>query len=376
MSALPLFPTRLFAGGLLSFAVCGAIPSLYGIAIPIYARLFELTESQAGVLLSVNAAGAFAAVIAGILGVRGLTGRNSFAFLAAGCAISAAAPMWWLILVGVFLTGCGFGTSAAVFNRRFLTEFGTKGPAMIGLLNAVWALGAIAAPLFVVAATGRPALVLWGIAAVSLLMIPVVQPSGRAPTRVKLARPPLRSVVLGIATMSVIVEVSLMGFGPSRLIAGGMAQTTAATHFSGFFVAFLLGRLALSFVGSRLPARHMFVAAHLTVCALCLLAISGQPAIAFMALGAPVGAVFPTAYVWMSSVLGPDPRASSGIIAACMSGAIIGPVILGGLINAFGLLSLFHIVAALSVITAVLAVVAGAILGLRAGREAAAADVS
>ncbi len=353
-------PVRLFVSGLLSFGVCGMVPSLYGVAIPFYARTFDLTEAAAGIILSANAAGAFLAVMAGIFAVPGLTGRSSFGFLAAGSIAAALAPTWGMIIAGIFLLGIGFGTSAAVFNRRFMAEFGVKGPAMIGLLNATWALGAIAAPIVFVAVSAEPKLVLLGMGILSLAMIPVVQPSGNRPERLKISMPPARSIILVVASLSVMVEVSLMGYGPARLIAGGMEEASAAKHLSGFFVAFFLGRIGMSMVANIVPPKWLFVGAQLTVAALCLLAISGQPSIAVILLGAPVGICFPAIFVWLSGVLGPDPRAANGIVASSLGGAIIGPAILGGLLGQFGMLSLFHLTAVLALLAAGLAAFLGA----------------
>jgi MFS transporter, FHS family, glucose/mannose:H+ symporter len=52
---------------------------------------------------------------------------------------------------GIVIFGMGYGIATVVFNPRVLRAFGAKGPSMVSLLNAMFAVGAIVAPLGFVA---------------------------------------------------------------------------------------------------------------------------------------------------------------------------------------------------------------------------------
>ena len=53
---------------------------------------------------------------------------------------------WWTTLFGAVVLGAGYGFVGAVVNRRFLTDLGAKGPSMVGIVNAIYGLGAIVGP--------------------------------------------------------------------------------------------------------------------------------------------------------------------------------------------------------------------------------------
>lgn len=341
---------RLLISGTLGFGMIGAIPALYGVALPVYAQTFGLAEGQAGLLLSAQGSGAFAAVFAGMFGFRWLTMRLALGLLAAGCGILALEPGWPAMLAGGCVTGAGFGLTSAIVNRRFLGEFGPRGPGMVGVVNAIFGLGAILSPLLFVLASEAPAPVFAGIALMALALIPVVQPTGRGMAGAQ-GLPDLLQPRLGILAfifMAVVIEVAFFGFGPTALIAAGVPSPTAAHLTSGFFAAFLSGRLSLYWLTRVVPAQRLFAIGLAGSAGCAVLAALGWPALGFVLAGAFVGVKFPAFYIWSATVLGRDPRMSSAVLTAALAGAALGPVAVQGLLALSGIGAFFWVVAGLS----------------------------
>ena len=344
---------RLLIGGSLAFALAGAVGPLYGLAIPLYREAWG--PGGGGALLALHGAGAMAAVAGGVFGLPHLTLRTALALLAAGLGLSALAVSWGLAFVGATVIGMGFGLLSVVINRRFLSEFGTRGPGMLGFVNAVFGLGSILSPLALVAAGERLTPVYLALALVSLALIPVVQPSGRQPRASGL--PDLRQprlAILGFIHVAVIVEVALFGLGPTALGSLGIESGRVAALTSGFFAAFLVARLALYWLARLVRPEHLF-AAGLAGTALAMgVAVAGAPALGFVLAGASVGIQFPSFFVWATGILGTDSRLSAAILGAAMSGAITGPLLLAPVLGAAGSAALFPVVAVVAGMTGVL----------------------
>jgi MFS family permease len=151
------------------------------VGLPAWSERLGLADGEGGALLAAYGAGAFAAVLAGLWGIRGLTFRPGLAVMGAGAALLAWAPAWGAALGAAVVLGLGFGIVVTVVNRRFLHDFGERGPGMLGLVNAVTGLGAIAAPLLAMAA-GGPGPVLLGLAALCVLTIPLGTPEPPRPS--------------------------------------------------------------------------------------------------------------------------------------------------------------------------------------------------
>ena len=75
----------------------------------------------------------------------------------------------------------------------------------------------------------------------------------------------------------------------------------------------------------------------------------------FIGMGAFAGLFFPGFFVTASRLMGDDPRVTPTIIAAGLVGGISSPVILGMLVDDLGDRGFFQIIAALTVLTAAVA---------------------
>lgn len=345
------FNSRLFVTGALSFIVTGMISSLNGVSLPVYVRDLGLDQGQGTVLLSLFGLGAMVTVLVGIVAARLLTLRLGLLMIAAGTGLLALEINWPLMLLGGGLAGSGFGLLAVVVNRQFLDGFGHRGPGMVGLVNGIYGLGAVVSPLLFVWAGGRPALVYAAIALLALLIVPAVQPDRSLPPGAQ-GLPNLRQtrmLILLFGAFCALIEVGLIGLGPTALLAGGLDGLDVARSVSAFALAYLLGRVALYWLTRHVGSDLLLLVALLGT-ALCTgLTLLGSPAIGFVLSGCFVSLFFPTFYVWAIAVL-QDTRMGSVILCAGLTAVTVAPILLGLIVSRAGDAGLFASIALLALL--------------------------
>lgn len=328
----------LLIAGTASFILMGAGQALYGPALPIYVQGFGISPATAGLLISAHWVGALAAVAGQMADIR-FTARHALLLLAAGAALLAVQGLWLVMLAGAMLLGAGYGLCATIYNRRYLTEFGARGPAMVGIVNAVFGIGAIASPLLLVAVGNVPRLVFALVALLALAVLPAARPApegpaaGSAPLRV---RPELV-----LAALAIGCESSNIGLGPSGLVGHAVTETAAAALASAFFVAYLISRVALYWIAPRVPAIVLLRLAILGTCVASLAASFGAAGPGYVVAGYFTGMIFPSLFVVASGAMGHSQRATSTIIAAGLVGGIVAPALLAGLLGRLGMAQFF-----------------------------------
>ncbi|MCU0907922.1 MAG: hypothetical protein MUF73_10835 [Rhodobacteraceae bacterium] len=366
-----LLRSGLFWSGALTFIVMGVVSAVYGPALPALARAGDVALPEAGILISLHALGGLLALIAGAV-FGGVTGRLAVGCALAGAAMIAVAGPWVLTLAGALVMGAGYGLTATVYNRRFLVQMGARGPAMVGLLNAIFGIGSIAGPLVLVAAGGSVMLT-YGLIALALLLLMPVADLGRAPAApdvVPVAAgtgsghgPVLdvlrRPAVLALGAVAIGIEAAAVGLGPGALIALGLGEREAAFTASAFFVLFLLGRLSLVWIAARVPALRILALALATAAACFAAATVAWPALFYTLAGGAIGMFFPAYFVAGSARYGTDERVGSVVLAAVYVGAVSIPAAGAAAMGMGGGAALFALLAALG------AVAAGAVLLVR-----------
>jgi len=339
----PGFASRLFLTGALAFVALGMLPALLGAALPGWREGLALGAGEGGTVTTVLNAGAVATVLAGIAGLPGLGLRLALGLLALGAAGVALAPGWGAILGGAFVAGLGYGILAVAVNRRFLMAFGARGPGMVGLVNGLFGAGAILAPLLFLAA-GRPAPVLWGVAAVAIaaLLLATPEPEGARASGLPPLR--LRHLLLLANMAAVMMETALIGLGASALVDGGISEAGAARLVSAFFATYVVARLSLYWLAARVPPERLFLGAVVGMTACAGLATL-SPAWGFALAGGFAGITFPAFFIWGSRAFGTDPRVGALILASGLGGAALGPLGLRPILARTGEEGMFGIVA-------------------------------
>jgi MFS transporter, FHS family, glucose/mannose:H+ symporter len=344
----------LLAIGVVTFVMMGAGASVYGPALPEFQRSLGLTGQATGLLISAHWVGC-AFGVGGMYFKGAAWGpRHALAPMAFGAALVMAEMGVGVTMLGAFLFGAGYGCATAVFNPRILRAFGPLGGAMVSLLNATFAFGAIAIPLVFVW-LGRSIPATFGlVAAVTALCWIMAGWVAKGP-----AAPPATAGLfkprLGLMTLAVVsigLEASLIGLGPVALIATGVSEDDAARLLSLFFVTFLVARIVLVFVANRIAPFTVYLLALIGSAICGIGAATYSPAGFFVAIGACVGLFFPGFYVAASRVMGDDPRVSPTIIGAGLVGGILAPIILGFVLPSLGGTGFFWVVGLASLCTA------------------------
>jgi MFS transporter, FHS family, glucose/mannose:H+ symporter len=348
----------LFAG-IATFVVMGAGQSLYGPALPVLSRDFSVGLGEAGLLISAHWIGCAFGVGLMFLASHRVAPRDSAVGMLIGATLIAVGVGWVVTLIGGFAIGVGYGTATVMFNRRFLIEFGDKGPAMVSLVNALFGVGAISAPLVFVALGSHVGVSYALVAAFALMTVIMALRLPPAATEAvgSMARFRLHFGILALGMAAIATEATLIGLGPVALIALGQTEVQSAKLLSAFFVSFLLIRLVLAAFSNIIAALNLLIAALLASAICCLITLFVSPMIGFVALGACAGLFFPPYFVCATRLMGDDPRVTPAIIAGGLTGGIMAPLLMGLTLRSLGDEAFFWVLAGLDTAAAALAIV-------------------
>lgn len=327
--------------------VMGAGQALYGPALPAFARDFGISVAQSGWLVSAQWIGSAVGVVIMLLVGRRVTPRHSLGVMTVGAALIAVGPGWWGTLAASVIFGTGYGIAASVFNPRVLRAFADRGPSMLSLLNAMFAAGAILAPLVFVWIGSSPRVAFAGLAVICALIFVAAGPAGRgdaakAPAETQPFR--FRPLILCFAVMGIATEACLIGLGPTALIRAGTGEAEAAQLLSAFFVAFLLARAALVFFAHLVPAFTIFTMAMAVAAVAAFAATILPPGPFFVLTGISAGWFFPGAYVTATRQMGDHPNVAPTILGAGLVGGISSPVIVSSLVDGMGSRGFFWLI--------------------------------
>lgn len=338
----------LLAVGIATFVLMGAVTSLYGPALPVYVRGFGITTGTAGWLISAHWIGCAMGVAGMFVWAAKVTPRVVVSLMVLGTALLAAQLSWITVNLGALIYGAGYGAATVVFNPRVLRAFGAKGTAMLSLLNATYAIGAIAAPLVFVALASNPVPAFGLCLAITIAVFIAsgfVAREDAAITSAPTEPFRLHLPILTFAMIAIAVEACLGGLGPTALIHAGVSEEHAAQLLSAFFLTFLAARVLLGFVGHLLPAFTLFTLSLAGASASALIAALWAPGTGFVAMGFFAALFFPGEYVTATRKMGNSPHVAPTIIGAGLIGGIFAPILLAPLIDQMGERGFFWIVA-------------------------------
>lgn len=354
---------NLLFAGLATFGLMGFGQSLFGPALPEMTRKFLLPDGQAALLVSAQWIGSAVGVAVMFVLSDRIVPRHALAFLVAGSAGLAAQPLWALTLLSSVIFGIGYGMATASFNPRVLRAFGPTGASKLSLLNASFAAGAIVAPLIFVW-LGSASWLVFALmcAGCTVVWLFAGEPAKSAmPGAVSTARPGFTPhwPVLAFGAVSVGIEASLIGLGPTALIAAGETEARAAQYLSVFFVLFLAARVFLGVMAHRVTPFSIYLAGMAWAALCALAAVIWMPGPAFVAMGISAGMFFPGYFVTATGKMGEDPRVTPLILSAGLVGGIGLPFLLAYLMGDFGARGFFVLLCGLTLPTLALALTLG-----------------
>ena len=350
-SSLPL---GLTLAGFVTFVLMGLLHAMFGPALFSIRSSFNLDVGTANVLVSAFFTGNVVMILANGALEQVLSKTNSL-LIAASCLTLGSlglslAPSWGLLLACAFLTGLGYGGSVLNFNTLFAGGFGSRGTAMVSLLNAAWSVGAILGPILMgnFLENFRVPFLLTSI--VASLMIPLAftarqLESAKPSLEVQSNSADLKLLgssriswlwFLGFAGMFLLyvgVEVGA-GANESRHLhdAFGVPLKDAAFLSSLFWFGGLVARVLVAPISLRVPASSLVL--------ICLIGMSLSLALAHVPVLAPfayaacglfTGPIFPSALSWLTSQTRASLSMTSWILASANFGGMIFPPIIAAL---------------------------------------------
>ncbi|WP_052303291.1 MFS transporter [Deinococcus maricopensis] len=324
----------LYALGFVTFLLLGIMQTAYGPAMPLFRARYGLSTEVVSLLASLHFLGGAAGTLlsAWLLPWLGLKRMllTAGGTLVVGALTLAFAPVWPLAMVGALVGGVGLGLFSSGFNLAF-ANLGARAPLLLNLLNAVYSVGVILAPIVVWALTGvRGAVWPFALIGAALLLVTLALTRAEAPP----AAPPVRTAA-SRAGVPLFALLFLLYVAMEAGVATWVTAHLRATHTAAqaaflaslFGVGFAAGRFVGAPVAARLPGRTL-VPAVLVLATLTLLAarVPTLAPFAYPLVGLLIGPVFPTALAWFGQLY--STRAAPYLLTAgSLGGALIQPVV-------------------------------------------------
>ncbi len=291
-------------------------------------------------------------LLLGRLGLRTVALACNIAFILGGLVMAFAANLA-AGLLGSALLGVGVGGIAISLNLLTIDLYRERSNSALNIFNAVFGLGAIAAPLLVNAALGwfgslqshfllLTAISLLAALGFAFLRFPEHQ-AASAGTRVSLIsllREPYVLLVSLLFFLAIGLEAGYSGWSYVFASKGAQLDPTAtALLVTTFWLAFTLGRSAAGLVAHWLSAGGVLLCSALLggVGAFLVATLGSQPLALFVGtalVGFGVGPLFPTAF-GLATAYRPAVAASLsavGMIGGSLGGAIL-PYLQGQLLS-------------------------------------------
>lgn len=352
--------TALYAVGFGAFLLLGLVQAGYG---PAYARLetrFTLdVASVAGISSAHFGGSALGPVILGALLTRvPLRAAVMLASAAFGLGLLglALAPSWPLALAGAALAGLGFGAISGGFN----SAFATLGAGPSSLVNALFGIGSVAAPLMALFLGSFPGPFLLSAALAAGLVVSLRSVRVWPAQHAALAQSPVnrpRVALFGLLFFSYVgIEAGLGNWATTHLRAVGNGHPEVITSL--YWLALTAGRLAFAPIGSRLvssrvgPAPVVLACAAVALLGSLLIAVPALAAAGYLLAGLGIAPIFSVLLAWFTSRF-PARVAPLMLTAGSLGGAAI-PAVIGLLVARYGAQAVPYSVAADALVLGVL----------------------
>jgi MFS transporter, FHS family, glucose/mannose:H+ symporter len=345
-SSLPLGLT--FAG-FVTFVLMGLLQAMFGPALFSIRSSFHVDVGTANFLLSAFFVGNFVMILANGALEKVLSKTNSLlisaVLLTLGSLGLSFAPSWNVLLACAFLTGLGYGGGVLNFNTLFASGFGSRGTAMVSLLNAAWSVGAILGPIlignflenyrlpFLITAIGAGLMIPFALTARQLES---VKPSLEIQSNMSGSSRIVWPWIFGFAMMFFLYVVAEVGAGanePRHLHdAFGMPLRDAAFFSSLFWFGGLVARVLVAPISLRVPAPTLVLICLIGMCL--SLALAHVPVLApyaYAACGLFTGPIFPSALSWFTTQTRASLSMTSWILASANFGGVIFPPLIAAL---------------------------------------------
>ena len=339
----PRLSVPLLATGAAAFFMMGVLQASYGPVFPFLQERYGVDTAGVGLIASAHFLGsAIAPPLAGVALAR-ITVRRvvvaSAAVLIAGMLVLMVAPVWAVAVAGALVGGLGLGGVSAALN----SAYASVGNRAVNLVNAVFGVGSIVAPLLVVSLAPRslalPFLVVAGLCALTLLIaqrfgVPALRPPALPQTTG--GRSGVQAALFAVVIACYVGLESGFGAWAGRHL-DSLNYDHAALFISGYWGGLTLGRVLTGLFGARMrPGPLVLVSAALAAaCALIAATLPALAGAAYVVAGLSLGPIFGSTLAWMTQTL--PARFIPFLLVAGSVGGIVAPALLGTLSARSGL---------------------------------------
>ena len=269
--------------------------------------------------------------------------RSASLSLSLGATMVVTGESWLIKLLAAPLLGAGFGGLSMSFNTLFVTHFSQKNAGLLNVLNATYGLGAVAAPWLVSTGIYSGEEIFIAIAALScVVMLGAWGVDDRVPSTLPQTQTTDRRAqnvapLLVTAFFILFLEAGLTYWMPSLLVKTSDNELIGANYMAAFFAWFVVVRLGAAALAQWITTLGFALIGLSGVCASLLLVTAGViPLSETTFIGAFMGLIFPNAYAWMLMTGHGGTALGAKVLLSAITGATIGPWILGWIWPIFG----------------------------------------
>ena len=359
-------PTRrILIFGFLAFVLIGLEQGILGLFVAELGAQLRRSPEELGLFFALHGVGS--AIVTGSALIGWLEKRNNKRIAMASLALGAGSFLvvfgesWTLKLVAAPLLGIGFGGLSMSFNTLFVTHFSQKNAGLLNILNATYGLGAVAAPWLVSTGMYSGTEVFLAIAVLSLVvMIGAWGIDDRIPSNL----PSLTSGDSGTSRVApllvtgfliLFLEAGLTYWMPSLLAETSDSELIGASYMAAFFGWFVIVRLGAAALAAWITTLGFALIGLSGVFASLLLVSTGFiPLSETSFIGAFMGLIFPNAYAWMLMTGHGGTALGAKLLLSAITGATIGPWLLGWIWPIFGDIAVLLTLASASALSVII----------------------
>jgi len=335
------FRSFAFASATTVFILFGTTASLYGPLLITFSHHFNVSLPVAGAVLSVNFVGAVVGVAIGWFSLNRIRGNavlsSALVVMALGAGAAALAPVWALFLASAFVIGVGFGAMDFTLNSLLMRTPVTGRAHRLSFANAGYGLGAVIAPVLIIAVHPHNfALLFTGMAVIALLLstsnrglhAPALHAEARRrafESRNRQRRPILATFVVAYI-LYVALESSSAGWIAPQLHRVGYTQTVASVATAGFWLGLTIGRVGVGPLHRRFTDRNLVLGGlGLTVILAAAAFFNVLAPYSYPLIGLALASVYPMGLIWYATLCPHDADGLALMILFMMAGGVIGP---------------------------------------------------
>lgn len=341
------------------FAINGLHSMILGSVLPLISFEYGLNNTISGSLISAHQAGNLvSSFFAGILPLY-LGRKKSIIFLCTfvmmGFLIMILTGNPVLLILGFLFTGLSRG-SISNFSNTIVNEVSNSSPSALSFLHSIFAVGALIAPLLVIASVNITGDIGWRTAlgviiflvAVSIFLFSKMKMDStvKKSDKVKISYVFLKNkyfwISSGILFFYLCAESAINGWIVKYFVDSNIMTTEYAQMLASLMWAVILaGRLICAFLAKNLSKNTLLLTTSIGTAVFYFILLSAQDlaviTIGIIGLGFSMAGIYPATISTIGNTMKTYPMAIGVLLMVGGIGAILMPVVTGAVADAFGI---------------------------------------